>query len=524
MFSPDFYPTPCPVIEQMCSGINLHDRHILEPSAGKGNIVDYLLRYGAKVVACEKEPNLAAIVAAKCRFLKHDFLQVTPTEVSHIDCIVMNPPFSADEKHILHAWSIAPEGCEIVALCNYETIRNPYTSNRLKLENVIKQFGSSQNLGDAFATAERKTGTTIGMVHLFKPRVTPETEFEGYFDLNEEDEDQENGIMVYSEIRNIVNRYVGAVKMFNDVINASTTMNELIKPISDGLGIRFGAYNDSYNGGQATINRDDFKNRLQKSAWKSVFNRMNMKKYVTQTVIGELNAFVEKQSNVPFTQTNVYKMIEMIVGTHQDRMNRVLVEAFEKICGYSDQNSTAQERWKTNSDYKINRRFIHPNICKYDSRWPKSTVDIDYGADSRFDDIIKALCFLTGKDCEKQIALSPFFSYKYKLAIDGEILVGYENWDSDHSRIIHRKSDLEKNGNKYEIVTVEGEWGQWYDWGFFRVRGYKKGTMHFEFIDEKVWELFNRRVAEIKGWSLPRKSDSKQKGNNRTKTESLVLF
>ncbi|MDR2888097.1 MAG: DUF4942 domain-containing protein [Bacteroidales bacterium] len=43
------------------------------------------------------------------------------------------------------------------------------------------------------------------------------------------------------------------------------------------------------------------------------------------------------------------------------------------------------------------------------------------------------------------------------------------------------------------------EWGQWYEWGFFRIRGYKKGTMHFEFTDENVWELFNRRVAETKG-------------------------
>ena len=52
-------------------------------------------------------------------------------------------------------------------------------------------------------------------------------------------------------------------------------------------------------------------------------------------------------------------------------------------------------------------------------------------------------------------------------------------------------------------------------WGFFRVRGYKKGTMHFEFEDEKTWELFNRRVSEIKGWRLPGTSNSTKKARKR---------
>ena len=50
------------------------------------------------------------------------------------------------------------------------------------------------------------------------------------------------------------------------------------------------------------------------------------------------------------------------------------------------------------------------------------------------------------------------------------------------------------------------EWGQWFDWGFFRCRGYKKGTMHFEFLDEDVWFKFNYEVAKLKGWALPKKT------------------
>ncbi len=525
MFNPDFYPTPDTIIAQMVAGVNLEGRIILEPSAGKGNIVDYLQLYGANVLACEKDPNLASIVANKCRLLKDDFLEVTPEEVTHIDCIVMNPPFSADEKHILHAWTIAPEGCEIIALCNYETIRNHYSSSREKLYKIVDQFGNSQNLGEVFSTAERKTNVSIGLIRLFKPRVSAETEFDGYFDMIEEYEQQYEGLMPFNDVRNIVNRYVGAVKMFNEVIDASSKMNSLISPISGSLDISFGAYR-TRGSNYAAIDRDTFKKELQKSAWQSVFSKMNMRKYVTKSVIGELNSFVEKQSNVPFTIGNVYKMIEMIIGTHKERMERVLVEAFEKICGYSDQNSTAKERWKTNSDYKINRRFIHPYICKYDTRWPSSKVDINYSSGETLDDVVKALCAITGKNFDEQIPLYNFFSSsgKYKLTRNGEYLKGYENHFSKPDEAIRKKAEYAAKGIFVEIELTDGEWGQWYDWGFFRIRGYKKGTMHFEFRDEKVWELFNRRVAEIKGWALPRKTNSKHKGTEHVKETGLVLF
>lgn len=529
MFGTEFYPTPPSVIETMCAGIDLSGKIVLEPSAGSGNIVDYLQTFGADVIACEINERLASIVGQKCRLLKSDFMQVEAHEISHIDYIIMNPPFSADEKHILHAWEIAPEGCQIVALCNWETLANARFRNREQLKKIVDDNGNSQNLGNVFSNSERKTDVEIGLVRLFKPRVMSETEFDGYFDMTEEEEAQENGIMQYSEIRNIVNRYVGAVKMFTSVIEASDRMNSLINPISDGLNITFGAHSSDRNYFKSSIDRETFKKELQKSAWKSVFNKMNMNKYVTQKVIADLNVFIEKQSNVPFTVKNVYLMIEMIAGTHVSRMNSVLVEAFERICGYSYQNSTAGEHWKTNSDYKINRRFIHPYICEYDTRWPKDYLNIHYNASDKLDDIVKALCLLTGEKYEDQIPLRTFFSYPYHLRreSDGKLIGGYDNCFSDTSGwncAVNRKEGLERQGIKVTIEKTGNEWGQWYEWGFFRVRGYKKGTMHFEFKDEKVWELFNRRVAEIKGWALPKQTDTKKKGTERSRSKEVELF
>lgn len=486
MFNRDFYPTSLPVIETMCKDLDLFDKVVFEPEAGKGNIVDYCVEMGAKVLACEINNDLAKIVSQKCQFLKPDVFDVRSEEISHINYVVMNPPFSADEKHILHLYEIMPEGCELVSLCNFETINNPFSTNRKRLVELIKNNGSSKKLGSMFEDAERKTKVVIGLIKLKKPKSAENSEFDGYFDMSEEYEKQENGLMQYSEVQNIVSRYVGAVKMWDKVQQSAIEINSLISPISSSLGIGFGAHwTDSDKNRFSKLDRDIFKKELQKSAWRSIFAKFNMNKYVTSGVMADINKFVEQQQSVPFTVKNIYKMLEMIVGTHAGRMDKVLLEAFDHICSLSHENSEAGEKWKTNSNYKVNQMFIDTYVCEWDKRWPSDKVKIRCGhSDNRLDDITKALCFLTGK-----------------------------NFDTVRKSLY------------YFFSESKTEWGQWVQWNeFFRVRGYKKGTMHFEFISEDVWMEFNRRVSKIKGWQIPQKTDSKKKGTERSKSKKVNVY
>lgn len=163
-------------------------------------------------------------------------------------------------------------------------------------------------------------------------------------------------------------------------------------------------------------------------------------------------------------------MIEMIIGTHESRMNSVIIEAFDKICSFSADNSTAGDTWKTNSNYMINKRFIIPYITEYEFYGSKRThVALTYRGENMMDDVLKALCHLTGKNFDDLEAL-------------------------------------------HTLINKKLEWGKWHDWEpFFRVRGYKKGTMHFEFLDDEVWALFNKKVASIKGWRLPSNSRNNKK-------------
>ena len=85
----DFYPTPEKVIEEMLKGHNVDGKIILEPSAGSGNIVEYLQKnYAKEVIACETNEKLRRIVESKCRVIADDFLKVqrgqhpTPADIN----------------------------------------------------------------------------------------------------------------------------------------------------------------------------------------------------------------------------------------------------------------------------------------------------------------------------------------------------------------------------------------------------------------------------------------------------------
>src|SRR5690554_3835448 len=179
IFNPDFYPTPETVIEQMLLGETIEGKVILEPSAGNGNIIKYLKTNGAKdVLFCEKESELATISSNLGRMVGDDFLKLNKEDVSHIDMIVANPPFSKDEDHILKMWDIAPGGCTIITLLNWNTYDLAHTKSRRLLRHIVAENGNATYLGDVFSTAERKTGVNIGLIKLYKPKTGGDDEFD----------------------------------------------------------------------------------------------------------------------------------------------------------------------------------------------------------------------------------------------------------------------------------------------------------------------------------------------------------
>lgn len=437
-------------------GIMCTDRIVLEPSAGKGNIVDWLKASGAKeVLTCELNADLATIVQGKSRFIGHDFLKVTSEKISHIDMIVMNPPFSADEKHILHAWNIAPNGCQIISLCNWDILQYPHSRKQHELKELISNYGHKENLDSCFDFAERSTNVEIGLIHLHKP-YTGANEFDGFFLDEDEEEPQANAVMRFDAVRDIVQRYVHAVKCFEEFEEVSGRMNQLTGLFS----FKTFGYEVRHNDGATT--KEVFKKDLQISAWKYVFKLLNMEKYLTSGVMNDIHAFVEKQTNVPFTMKNIYQMLRIIVGTKDQIFNRALESAIDKFTMHTHENRYAVEGWKTNAGHLLNKKVI-VDWC-FDRAISGGYLYPRYNGNyEKIEDLSKVLCSITA--------------------------TSYDNIPNLH-RYCHDKK-MQPN--------------EWHDWGFFQIKGFKKGTMHLKFKEEKHWQLLNQRYAEIKGQVLPDK-------------------
>lgn len=451
MFNKDFFPTPANVIELMLQGENIQDAVILEPSAGKGDIVDYLQDMGAKnVIACENNEDLAKILQTKCKLIESDFLNLTSDKISHIDYIVMNPPFSADERHILHAYEIAPKGCKIIALCNYATIENTYSQDRKKLKVIIDNYGSIENLGDCFSDAERKTGVHIGLIKIQKQGQKESTEFNGFFIDEEPEEAQENGLISYNVVRDLVNRYVQACKIYSELMTVKNRLNNVTGNFFGGdLGLKY------------SLSYEEYKKDLQKAGWGFILNKMNLSKYTTKGVRESINKFVEEQQQIPFTMRNIYHMLDIVVQTAGERMDKAILEVFDRVTEHHHDNRHNVKGWKTNSHFLVGKKFILPNQVNPAKEYGYTSEYYNY-LKNNYDDIIpdfeKALCFVEG------------ISYEGINTLNGSI-----------------------NRNTY---------GEWYESEFFKYKAYKNGNMHYEFKSEEVWARFNQRVAKLKGFPL----------------------
>jgi predicted RNA methylase len=517
MFNQDFYPTPEDVIEKMLDGIEIEGKIVLEPEAGKGDIVDYLNLYGAKqVLFCEMNDDLAHITNKKGMFLKSDFLTLESSQISHIDLIVMNPPFSADEKHILHAYEIAPAGCIIVALANLQTIENAFSKSRQQLKTIIDSYGSYENLGSCFEESERHTSVEIALIKIKKAGQSYSTEFEGFF-LEDEEEPEGEGIMNYNIVRDLVNRYVESVKIFDRQLDEAYKMNQLT---SGYFSVNIGV---SFTNNQIPVQRETFKKEMQKSGWTFIFNKLNLNKYSTKGMKDDINKFVEENTQIPFTMKNIYVMLSAIMQTTGQRMDKAILEVFDKVTEHYHENRFNVEGWKTNSHYLLNQRFIMPYMCdsvsygtKYENPYPNNSSNFE-----KMEDLTKAICYITGDNYSNFISLERFMQYRYKVKNSLGHYLNSSYYDFD-VKIISKKLDpsfLKEKEKIYDSVIEDSqpEWGQWFEWGFFRCRAYKKGTMHFEFLDRELWGRFNQRVAKLKGYPLYEKAPDKRTERQKNK-------
>lgn len=420
-----------------------------------------------KCYGCEIHPDLRQIIHGNGhRYLCDDFLKLQATDIATVDVIVMNPPFSAGARHLIHAWHIAPPGCHIACLLNSGTLAHwQHGDDRRELQPLIDAYGSVQAMGNCFRQAERTTDVEVSLVRLRKP-VEPESgsdEFDGFFIGPDDVEAEGQGLIPYNLARDLVQRYVGACKIFDEQLATAARLQTLLDGVYSPK--IEGRYNEIRSSVAVLITengipraKNEFCKDLQRQLWMNMIKRMGLERTATSQLQKDIATFVEQQSQVPFTMRNIYRMLEIVVGTHEQRIDKAVIDVFDEFTKYTKENRWGVEGWVTNEQYLFGKKFIVNYLVEPD--WCGSTVSIKWSnRRTQVEDLIKALCAICGKS--------------YDLMKDPSC--GYQH-----------------------LVP-----GVWQDWGFFRFKVYKKGTGHFEFRDIDDWARLNQRVARIKGYVLP---------------------
>ena len=140
-------------------------------------------------------------------------------------------------------------------------------------------------------------------------------------------------------------------------------------------------------------------------------------------------------------------------------MCQCIVEVFDSLTLYHEQNRVHVEGWKTNDAWKVNQRFILPDIVSsfYGHH------DLNYYRLGLLADIDRAMATLEGRRL-------------------GDVPVTIE-------RALRESL---KGGGQWSGVLLTST--------YFEMRAYCKGTVHFKFRDRALWERFNRTAAQGKNW------------------------
>lgn len=171
---PGFFPTPKELIEKLLGFAYINDTDlILEPSAGKGDILDVISKERnskKNLHAVEINPTLREMLALKgYEIVASDFLSYNPS--FKYDRIIMNPPFEKglDIDHVNHALTLLKPNGILVSIMGEGAF-----SRSFKKETEFKEMISKMDtyvtptIKDAFRNGFNSTGVSVRIIKIKK--------------------------------------------------------------------------------------------------------------------------------------------------------------------------------------------------------------------------------------------------------------------------------------------------------------------------------------------------------------------
>lgn len=483
-FNEEFYPTPKSLLNKIFDGVDWKQVDtILEPSAGKGDIIEFIqnseeanrYHHNFEIDCIEKDPNLQAVLKQKGFRLVHDDFFTFHTWKQY-DLIVMNPPFSCGDKHLLNALKLQEDGGNVICILNAETLKNPYSVTRqalaLRLEDLHANVSYMQN---EFVSAERKTSVEIAVVKVSIPKKERDSRI--FSELRESKQMSEQTVQEQTSLAE--NDYIkAAVKQFELETEAGIRLireYQAMKPyMLRSLSGGNLAKNDSilyltmdkYNPCSPEVTENEFLKVVRLKYWTSIFNDSRFTGHMTSNLLSEYRTQIDKLADYDFSCFNIKTIQADIAIKLVKGVEECIVKLFDELSfqySYSDElgrNIHYYNGWKTNKAWIINKKVILPWMNAW-GRFNGLYDPASYEIIEKLADIEKALDYLSGS--------------------------------SGNERGIHETlHEAEKIGQTKKIPLK-----------YFTVTFYKKGTRHIEFTNLELLKKLNIFGSQQKGWLPP---------------------
>lgn len=473
MFHRHFYPSPISVVERMIADTKLYrsGRSVLDPSGGKGDILDYVLqrRLDAKYVnqynrdsyakemlkglyTIEINKDLQKILQGKgYTLLDGNFLTYIP-EIK-FDLILMNPPFDNAEDHWLKAYDIS-DGAEVVCVYPTQRLLSPRNTKQEFIVDTIHRFNFGvEDLGAMFKDAERQTDIEVSLIRI-PPRERKKLfDFEGSTSgekLYTFDDMKNNQVAPASVFESLVSRYNRVKQIVSEMHKLQAEAEFYTKEVTQHSISELWKSSSSY---------DDLIFSIRSEFWSHLFDKTKIASIVTSKVRDDLMADREKFQRMAYTTENLNALAEKLILGYGDIMQSCIDSAFDTMTAFHKDNVQPSERWKHNDAWEVRPLIIVPfglDTWKYNLDYPH----LNYTKMGKVTDIEKALCHMSNK--------------KYE--------------------------DISENTVYYKILKNKLNFGEWYDSEFFTFKCFKKGTVHLKFKDDKLRQAFNMQAWKGKNW------------------------
>lgn len=546
-----FYPTPPDLAKKMIAGIDLKCvQTILEPSAGKGNILKELARkedrYDGKLnVDCiEIDPHLRQVLKynfseerereinckireiedkRKYNYDTHSYECITEKEKTELgalydekaqffnkgihivhddflsyashkkyDLIIMNPPFLDGDKHLLKALKMQERGGSIICLLNAETIRNPYTQQRRELLGLLNKYNAKiEYIEDAFLSAKRKTDVEVALIKVAIEQVQEESDIYERFRKAENMDDFQPDVTDLE-----VNDYIkAAVVRFNVEVQAGLELIRQYRALKPYM-----------------LNSLDEKDKYRKpllrltDTYERSYNDVSVNDYLKSArlkywrallsnpkFIGKLTSKLQEEYRERVEKLADYDFSEFNIYTLAAEMNSKIKTGVEDEIIAMFDRLTAEHSWYPET--QKNRHYYDGWATNKAHKIGKKVIIPCYGVFDSWD----------GKPRTYQARGVLEDIEKILNFLDGGMTLEVDLWRM-----------LETCFNQGITKNIQLK--------YFKATFYKKGTVHLVFTCPELIERFNIYAAQNKKWLPPTYGKKAYSDMNREEKEVIDSF